>query len=226
MYQVDLCHLGDRCQPGILIDDILNIHQKSLFMLGEYPLNTIIQYLNDKNYENIFNKEHLQFPKTTGRTKHTLYDFGFVHDYRIDANGNVLNTQAVIKRFREKILNFKQMLQNDRTTVYINFTDHTSIDTININGIVDWLNTNKKNKNYHLILFTMGDLGNIPHIPNVSILQLDRMRHAFWQLKGQQKIELYREIYTKFIACLETNTITHDFPKTFEETHFGKTNDV
>jgi len=36
MYQLELYHLGDQCEPGIIIDDILNIRQKTLFMLGNF----------------------------------------------------------------------------------------------------------------------------------------------------------------------------------------------
>ena len=45
MYSVDLCHLGDNCEPGILINDILNIDKKTLFMLALYGFNNIVNYV-------------------------------------------------------------------------------------------------------------------------------------------------------------------------------------
>ena len=60
MYSLNLYHLGDHCEPGIIINDILNIKTKTLFMLGVYSFNNIISYLNDNDYEKIYDKKYLQ----------------------------------------------------------------------------------------------------------------------------------------------------------------------
>lgn len=59
MSNIELCHLGDDCALGIIIDDILQRHKKMLFMLGVFKFNDILFYLNNNNFENIYNKTNL-----------------------------------------------------------------------------------------------------------------------------------------------------------------------
>jgi hypothetical protein len=51
MCSIELCHFGDHCEPGIIIDDILKQSKKCLFMLGVYNFNNIYKYLIDDDYE-------------------------------------------------------------------------------------------------------------------------------------------------------------------------------
>ena len=81
-------------------------------MLGWYPLNSIIPYLKSKNYEDIYKIEYLKYNVPQPWTvTHTLYDFGFHHDYTIQEN-KIINYDKVKRRFDEKIKNFKDVQKN------------------------------------------------------------------------------------------------------------------
>lgn len=217
MYQLDLCHLGDHCAPGIIIDDILNIHKKTLFMLGVYTFNDIVNFLNDNNYENIYNKELLTLDSSnTKNTIHSQYNFKFNHDY-VHNNSTIINYDLVRNRFDTKIKNFREMLATPTTTVFISFVEN--VDTSNIDGMVEWLRANKPN--FHLMIFT-NTAYTTKDINDVSILKIDRSYANWWLMDNMSKRLVYKEIYGKFIQCLSIADIRHDFPNTFEDTVYGK----
>ena len=216
MYNLDLCHFGNQCAPGILIDDILNIHKKTLFMLGIFRFNDILHYLNENNYENIYDKKCL-VPNSNTDVVHTSYYFHFNHDYIIE-NSNFTNYDFVKKRFDVKIKNFRDMLANESKTIFINFCEN--IDTIDINGMLLWLQNNKKN--FHLIIFTYNDYSSNYESNNLSIIKLQNNYGGWWDLNEQKKVILYNEIYEEFLNCLENANIENDFPKTYNNTYYGK----
>ena len=81
IYKIDLCHLGDACAPGIIINHILNIKKKTLFMLAVYHFNDIITYLNDNNYENIYNTDLLDISKyPVINIKYNFYHILYMED--------------------------------------------------------------------------------------------------------------------------------------------------
>jgi hypothetical protein len=118
-YKIDLCHLGNACAPGILINEILKIKKKTLFMLAIYHFNDIITYLNDNNYENIYDKNLLNISKYP--VINIKYNFKFLHDY-VFKNNKIINYDFIIDRFNTKITNFKEMLIDKNLTIFINFT--------------------------------------------------------------------------------------------------------
>ena len=199
MYQIELYHLGDQCAPGIIIDDILNIHNKTLFMLGVYKFNDIIKYLNDNsnnNYEIIYEDKLLIIDNNT--VKHSLYNFHFNHDYKL-LNDKITNYDIIKNRFDIKIKNFKEMLISDNLTVFITFSDN--VDNLNIINWINWINKNKKL--YHLIIFTSNNYKNtidIKDLSNLSIIKLKQKYNGWWKMIITEKLLLYNEIYEKFIS--------------------------
>ena len=215
---ISLYHLGDRCGPGIIIDDILKQKKKCLFMLGFYPFNDILHYLNDNHYENIYNKKYL-LPDANDSTfvYHTGYNFIFNHDY-VTSNGEITNYDFVKQRFDLKIKNFREMLGEDNLCIFINFTDNVA--ELKIVDMLIWLNNHKKN--FHLIIFTTNpDVSSYySEHDRLSIIMLKKQYNSWFTLPKEEKMDLYREIYGEFLECLKVNHIIHDFPKSFEETHY------
>jgi hypothetical protein len=215
MTSVDLYHLGDQCAPGIIIDDILHQKKKTLFMLAIYEFNDILHYLLDNQYEKIYSKPHLKLlPNNT--IQHTLYKFIFKHDYVVK-NSKVVNYDMVKSRFDTKIKNFREMLASDTFSVFITFTQN--VDNLKIHEMLSWLRTNKPK--FHLMIFTNTVHAIVDPIENLSIVVLDNVYDGWWLMEKTIKCSLYKEIYEKFIACLQDNGIAHSFPKTFEETNYS-----
>ena len=216
MANIELCHFGDHCEPGILIDDILKLKKKGLFMLGVYEFNNILSYLNENNLEKIYSKEHL-IVLPDNNVRHGLYNFVFNHDYVIN-NSEVLNYDFVCNRFDLKIKNFREMLTSENTCVFITFAE--DVDHLKIDDMLNWLSINK-NK-FHLIIYTNNPYTKNYSSTNLSIIVLEHSYHQWYAMDSNTKGILYKEIYDKFLNCLQSSNIEHSLPLTFEETNFGK----
>lgn len=209
---IELCHLGDDCASGIIIDDIIYQHKKLLFMLGEYHFNDIINYLHNNHLEDIYNKDKLIIVKNG--VKHKDYNFLFNHDYNI--NNSVITNHDFIKlRFDEKIKNFRNILFSDTTCIFITFTKN--IDKLNINNMIKWLTIHKKK--FHLMIFTNNDYTNDYNHTNLSIIKLTNSYLEWYGFSKSVKEKLYKEIYNKFIERLQVVGIDNNFPKDYNDTY-------
>lgn len=223
---IELYHFGDfTCSTGIIINDILNIKKKDIFMLGGYYFNDILFYLNDNNYENIYNLDNLKIDVLKFGTPcihHSIYNFYFNHDYKIE-NDKIINYEIVKNRFDIKIKNLREMLQNENMSIFFTFTNSSTsrANELKINDMLNYLN-NKKNK-FHLMIFTNDDF-KMDNIPNLSIINLEHSLDFWYKMPLQKQIFLYKEIYNKFINALKLNNIVHSFPENFEETYYFKSN--
>jgi len=212
MSNIELCHLGDDCAPGIIINDILHRDKKHLFMLGVYKFNDILFYLDENKFENIYNREHL-VNESNLWMYHNLYNFVFNHDYKIE-NGEITNYDFVKDRFDTKIKNFREMLSSDNTCIFISFTEN--INHIEIGGMLYRLTHMKKN--FHLMIFTNTTFNSNFSPDHLSIIKLDISYNNWYSQDEGYKYLLYKEIYEKFIHHLHISNIANDFPKTFEST--------
>ena len=209
---IELCHLGDDCASGIIIDDIIYQHKKLLFMLGEYHFNDIYNYLHNNHLEDIYNKDKLIIVKNG--VKHKDYNFLFNHDYYI--NNSVINNYDFIKlRFDEKIKNFRNILSSDTTCIFITFTKN--IDKLNIKNMIEWLTIHKKK--FHLMIFTNNDYTNDYNHTNLSIIKLTNSYLEWYGFSKPVKEKLYKEIYDKFIERLQVVGIDNNFPKDYNDTY-------
>jgi hypothetical protein len=212
-YNVELCHFGDDCAPGIIIDDILNIHKKQLFMLGYYNLNDILSYLMDNNYMAIYDKNYLK--NHNQHVEHEKYRFIFNHDYKLE-NNEIINYDFIKNRFENKINNFEKNLRLEKFTIFINFSQN--VDDIRILDVLNWLKNNKKN--FHLMIFTSNHYSNYFSEPNLSIIKLSRDYQQWWNMEPEIKENVYKEIYEKFIEVCKNKNIHNNFPQTFRETNY------
>jgi len=224
MYTTDLQHFGDKCEPYIIINDILQINKtKTLFMLAKYEFNTILQYLKDGDYESVYKLEQLEMIHT-GKIRHKKYKFIFIHDYVSDVSGMLLNYPTIVHRFHEKIINFKEMLITEKPTIFINFTSDAS--KFRVREMLEWFRQNAKpNKKIAFIIFTEEGAPDLSEtLENVFLVKLIQPLKQWWEIPSNQaldeKISLYKEIYEKFIECCDQAFVDHDFPRTFLETGF------
>lgn len=215
-FKVDLFHLGDFCEPGIIIDDILNIRQKQLFMLGHYNFNDIARFLHENNYHSIYDRDSLRI-NAANQVYHDKFKFVFNHDYKLE-NGSIVNYEFIKDRFRIKIKNLEDMLRSDTLTIFITFT--TNIDSLKVIDMLKWFAVHKKE--FHIIIFSNKPYTTTYEDARVSFVNLKRSYEQWFQMNSELKTELYKEIYAKFIGVVATLEIKHDFPSVFSETHYGK----
>jgi len=201
---LDLCHLGDDCAPGIIIDDILKQNKKHLFMLGVYPFNNILLYLKDCNYEKIYDKNELVITPNN-KVRHKKYNFIFNHDYKI-TDSQINNYHNIRDRFNLKINNFREIMKSEKMCVFIVFTKN--VDNLKIIEMVEWLSNNKKN--FHLMIFT-SNTNNVSNSTYWTIINLNNDYNRWFEMNETCKNTLYEEIYEKFINCLNQCNIKHTF---------------
>lgn len=213
---VDLCHFGEDCAPEIIINHILKQSDKQLFMLGIYPLNNILTYLNDCNYERIYDKEQLVIiPETCNLVEHKEYKLAFNHDYKI-VNSQINNYELVRDRFDLKIKNFREMMLREKLCVFILFTKN--LDSLKITDALEWLSLNKKH--FHLMIFTSNVHTTVVDSKLCSIINLKNKYDKWYRMENETKIALYQEVYDEFISCLTRNSIQHEFPQMFSDTEY------
>ena len=165
-------------------------------MLAMYGFNNILCYLNDNNYEKIYDKESLVV-LPNNYVYHKIYKFIFNHDY--DVKDSIITNYDFIKyRFDLKIKNFKEMLANDTKTIFINFSH--DVNSLNIDEMLCWLKKNKKN--FYLIIFTYEFYFINYNSEHLSIIKLENTFYKWWQMEKSVMTILYKEIYNKFINCL------------------------
>ena len=194
--EINLIHFGDQCAPGIIIEDILKIKKKQLFMLGIYKFNDIIKYLQDNNLYKIYDKNYLE-KITNNFTKHLLYNFNFNHDYVYNSS-NIINYNFIKNFFKKKIENYKQIFKLNMFNIFINFTNN--VNNLNINGFLQLYENNIK---YHLIIFTNNDYKNINN-KNISIIKIKNKYDNWWSMDNIIKNNLYKEIYVRFVEVIST----------------------
>jgi len=190
----------------------LNVREKSLFMLGVYSFNMILKYLQDGNYHNIYSKNLLTL---CSPVRHRQYGFTFNHDYTV-TDETITNYETVVERFKLKIANFEAMLESERTTLFITFTNDPI--KLEINGMLAWLSEHKKT--YHLLIFT--PIPFVADLPNCSFVHIKPLG-PYWETPIHERVSLYRMTYNSFIESLSKIGIVHDFPATLEETYYGMT---
>jgi len=191
----NLIHFGDNCAPGILINDILKIKKKQLFMLGVYPFNDILKYLQKNNLHEIYDKKYLKKTKDN-ITNHLLYNFTFNHDYVYDGSCNIINYEFVKERFKVKIKIYDDMFKQNALNIFINFTN--DVDNLNIK---DFLHLYKNKIKFHLIIFTNNDYVDINN-DFISVIRLKNSYENWWAMHPTLKNILYNEIYFQYTKIL------------------------
>lgn len=209
-----LYHLGDLCTPGLIINEILGDKNKKLFMLARYEFNNIISYLNDNNLDSIYDKKYLTILNNTD-VKHTKYNFLFNHDYN-STNGTIINYDAIVLRFKEKINDWKNMCDDKVSNcIFLHFSSIKSVDELNIQEMMTVLKNQRPEGPIHLFIFTNKPYNPID-IPYVSIIQLIGEKIMLpWEMTSKNKKIAASYIYSKFIQTLTINNIKHDFPATY-----------
>lgn len=220
-----LLHFGDACYPYIIINHLLNIKTKTPFQLGTFPFDSNVNILDNKDFDGIYALENLRYDNkelaiskvqnkayahTSTNVHNIKYDVWMNHDFEIE-NQQVLNYDFILESGKEKFNNFIEFLKED--LVIINFTDNLSQD---FNKLPNVLESKYNAVNFRVLIFTNNkEELNYTLNPKIQLIRLDNDYQSEWDKPQQFRIELFREIWEKFIYAVE-QFINYKYPK-FED---------
>ena len=226
----ELIDFGNQCLPSILIRNILNKKKKYLFMLGNYSFNNICNFLENGILEDIYNKEYLfygdkkveNFTDENKKYCHNIviknikYNFAFNHDFAYDiSNNTITNYDFIVNEFNEKIINFKELMINEKTPVFINFSENNkyffNFEKMN-NMLKKWCN-----KKFYIFVFLFSTKNTVNKIvndydnDNIILIHLENdLSNWHIQPKDIKKI-LFKEIYEKYCDTMKKLELENEF---------------
>jgi len=225
--KVNLVHFGEDCSPGILINDILNNKDKTLFSLGLFKFNSILEYIKNNKYEEIYLKDYLSYNNNNIKSftnnknyfsqndiyvNHTKYKFSFLHDFNLIPDKlEINNYNFIVKSYKKKIKYFKKVLNDNNFTYFITFSNDKNIKIKEMENILK----EKKRNLFKLLIFTNNKLIKYKKNIFVKIIYLKNNYENWYINKLEDRFNLYKEIYNKFYDCLVIKNIFPLFKNTF-----------
>jgi len=239
----DVLYFGNDCLTSIIISDILQQKRKLLFSLGVFPFNNILQFLKEKHWWTITDKQylkpmnnhnkdgiqfkneessfaHISFGEMHKMIVHTKYNFIFNHDYIYSEEDNtILNYEFIERIYNEKINNNWILFTNDNPLIFISFMDNTNDIVNTLDEMIEVLNS-YINKKYYLFIFTKENTIQTTH-ENVIFIILKNDYRDWYKVDLSTKNIIYKEIYDSFYNTTQALQLNHHFP-TFEESNYYK----
>lgn len=239
----EIIPFGDSCFPESL-SDILSIKKKYIWALVGCSLEGNLKYLQTKNFKSIYDKSKLVCQAQPSMEflseKNKLYDaesvelsifhedygFSFLHFYDIDYfNKCVRNYNYVVKEFNKRIETTLETFKNSNPVIFVHICDSEYIELSVIINLINELESWMK-KPFFLFIFIykkstseyISDTSKLP--PNVSITELKFLSN-YWVLPFNERINLYREFYSRFYETCRLFQLQNYFPL-FEDTTYFK----
>lgn len=236
--EIDFLHFGERCGPYIIINVLLDIHKKTLFQLGVFPFNTIIQVLKDEKFEDIINTNYLtynekcvsfleddtfeNFTHESKNLKNEKYQGLFLaHDYAIEGDDNkIINYNFIQKQHKIKISNFYESIRSGKFLCFICYSFDTSIDNFLYDEMVDVLKNKYNIEDFVIIIFTNENINdklklNIPK--EYEIIFVDDYKNDI-MMDTPYRLNLYRDMWEKFRFAMNKYGYTfNDFDNDYIE---------
>ena len=219
--EYELVDFGSNCLPSVLIRNILGNPTKSLFMLGLYPFNDILSYLEEGDLEAIYCPSSLRYQgnpvSTSDDIQHYEHDngieniklnFAHLHEYAVDKETLTLtNYEFVKKGFDEKIFQFKTLYDNYKIPIFIHFQiDSQPISSLKIREMVLCL-TRRISKRFYLFIFSNSHVKETSCFTCVKYVYLDRPDYDRWWQSDtplEQKMGIYKEMYEKYMETFRS----------------------
>jgi hypothetical protein len=94
-----------------------------------------------------------------------------------------------VRRFDEKIANFKEMLIAEKPTIFINFTSDAS--KFLVREMLEWFRQNATpNKKIAFIIFTKEGAPDLPEtLDNVFLVKLKRTLDQWWEIPPHKALD-------------------------------------
>jgi hypothetical protein len=220
-------HFGERCHPFIIINMILGINVKTLFQLGIYPFNILIQILHDETFDDIINPQYLK-SENYNKLKYldvdilnnychnntilcnTKYDgLKLVHDYDCE-NDTIINYNFIQNSHKLKQKNFYEYIQSGDFLCFITFLFESNLKDLQYEKMSNVLFEKYGVKDFIIIIFT-NDTNpipeNIPKCYEIIILN-DEYRDDIHR-SDEYRTTIYKEIWEKFRCVMKKYDIEH-----------------
>jgi len=232
-------HFGERCQPLIIINMMLNINVKTLFQLGIYPFNTIVKILEDETFDDIMNPQYLKLMyNEEGDIKYnelkylevdklnnychvntiisnSKYDkLLLVHDYGCEED-TIVNYNFIQKSHKLKQANFYEYIRSGDFLCFITILFDSNLAVLEYERMSNVLSEKYGIKDFAIVIFT-NDKNPIPeNLPKCfEIIVLDdEYRDDIWRSR-EYRVALYKDIWEKFRCVMKKYDFDHS---SFEE---------
>ena len=199
---------------------ILQNHKKTLFQLGIFPFNTIVQILEEAQFNDIINLDYLRlngnkvdylendtfhnYAHVNSNCTHTKYkNLELVHDYAFDGN-TITNKKFIEASHKLKIQNFYNDIKaNNKYMCFITFLFDSKLVDLEFKKMVDVLK-NKYNIKKLIILIFTNEKNIIQDLPKeYEIITIENeYRDDIWR-ETEYKVNLYKDIWEKFRSTLK-----------------------
>ena len=222
-------HFGERCHPLIIINMMLNINTKTLFQLGIYPFNTIVQILEDQTFDDIMDVQYLQamYSDSSNDVKHsklnyleidklnnychvntvisnTKYDkMKLVHDYGLEED-TIVNYNFIQESHKLKQKNFYEYIHSGDFLCFITVLFDSNLTNIEYERMSNVLSNKYGIKDFVIVIFTNDQTPipcNLPKCFEIIVLQ-DEYRDDIWRDAGY-RIKLYKDMWEKFKTVMK-----------------------
>jgi hypothetical protein len=234
--QIVLQHFGEQCAPKIIINEILHYGHRSLFHLGFYNFNDILEYLKrdkfheiyDVNYLYTMDGKKLNVHPTISEQKyfhpyqvmHSLYKFAIYYHYGLN-DLSITNNAFIIRTFKEKIDSFEKAIDNKTNFMFFITFVRENTPPPKVDEMIKVLL--KKKSNFKILFFTdspakAAELKNAWYTKYYHVILLNQKYNNWHLMEPKIQYSLYKEIYDKFYQS--DPLIKSHFP-TFEQTPYA-----
>lgn len=244
MKNIRFLHFGERCHPIVIINMLLGINTKTLFQLGIYPFNTILEILKDEKFDDILNLDYLKcndknlsflpvdkierYCHQETICNHTKYDgVILVHDYGAEDN-IIVNYNFVNKYHKIKQRNFYEYINSGDFLCFITVLFSTSLESLKYEEMSKVLSEKYKVKDFIIIIFTNEKYKipeNLPKCYEIIILK-DEYRDDVHR-SIEYRINLYCDMWEKTRDVLKKYGFQYpSFENIFDVSKLSNTLDV
>jgi hypothetical protein len=211
-------HFGERCHPITIINMMLKINIKTLFQLGVYPFNAIVQILEDERFDDIMNIDYLtcknkkltflevdkieKYCHQETLCHHTKYNgVILVHDYGAEDNV-IVNYNFIQKSHKLKQKNFYEYINSGDFLCFITILFESNLESLMYEKMSQLLSEKYGVKDFVIVIFT-NDTNpipqNLPKCYEIVILK-DEYRDDVHRSE-EYRINLYKDMW-KNLSCV------------------------
>jgi len=220
-------HFGERCQPYIIINLILNINVKTLFQLGIYPFNTIVQILEDETFDDIMDIKYLKNEKyneikylevdkldnychnNTILNNKKYNGLALLHDYGCEED-TIINYNFIQKSHKLKQSNFYEYINSGDFLCFITFLFDSTLSELEYEKMNNLLSEKYGIKDFVILIFTNDKNPISSNLPKCfEIIMINGNYGEDHIMCIEERINLYKDIWDKFRYVMKKYDFDH-----------------
>ena len=231
MKNIKYLHFGERCHTLVIINMLLNINIKTLFQLGIFPFNAIVNILEDEKFNDIINVDYLLYDGNkvdylkedklknychgNNLLVHTKYHgLRLLHDYGVE-NNVIINHNFIQEQHLVKRNNFYEYINSGDFLCFITILYESNLSCLEYEKMYNVLTTKYGLKDFVIVIFTNDSEGIPNNIPKCfEIIILDDEYRDDIICSDEYRIKLYKTMWEKFVNVMNKYGYEH---KCFED---------